>query len=176
MNINDLTPDDLAIIEVWTKEQNDLQEKYNLYSENIRRAIDESDYFFWYNDDHKKSVTKLKEVFIKARKNSYMNKNKNYNPELTDEEFCTMLEFWDHKPIKIKDKIYFNLRINSKILNILNNDETNFVFKDNIYEYHDKNLVSCEICKERYVYNCNEFIYNKNVGCKRGKYKWHQIN
>jgi hypothetical protein len=182
MNINEsddeynenieMTPELLAQWAIWEKEAAEEQAIYDSYSPNAQRAIDELYQFVACKKEPKnKSLNELKDFFIKARKNNYLNKNLDHDPNITNEEFIEAMEYFDHES-KIKNKkTYFNCEVNPDILYVLSRYEDRFVYKDTIYEYYDKNMKTCKMCKEK-TYRIVK--YDIMVGCKNEKYHWHQ--
>lgn len=177
MPIN-MSPEALAEFEMMDKVLFDEFMQYHAYPLNIQRAIDELCYFIDCTENHKTSMNKLIKHLIKGRKNSYMNKNLDHDTNITNEEFIDAMDFSGYKPILIDGKIYFNCKIDPKAVSVLSNYEDRFIFKYNYEDYFDKNLVLCTMCKERYYYgpyHDRDYSYDISIGCKRSKFKWHQI-
>jgi hypothetical protein len=167
-----MTPEELAEFQMMDNVLYEEYMKYISYSLNIQRAIDELMFFINHDNTSKISMSKLINILIKARKNDYMNKNLDYDPNITEEEFIEAMDFSNYKSITINDKIYFNCEIDPKAIFVLSRYEDRFIFKTNIDNFWDKNIVKCTKCKERYLHY--DFSYNINIGCKNRKYKWHQ--
>jgi len=171
-----MTPEQLAEFEMMDKVLFDEYIKYCSYPLNIQRAIDELTFFINHDDTRKISINKLIQKLIKARKISYINKNLDHDPNITNEEFIDAMEFSGFTPIMINGKIYFNCEIEPKANSVLSKYEDRFIFKYGFDEFFDKNLVTCTICKDRYYYgSLHDYSYDINIGCKKGKYKWHQV-
>jgi len=179
MNINEsddesieMTPEILAQWAIWEKEAEDEQALYNSHSPNVQRAIDEISYIINSSDNTKTSINKLITILINARKNDYINRNLDHDPNITEDEFIEAMDYSNYKPITIHSKKYFDCKIDPKVISVLTRYEDRFIFKTSFDEFFDKNIVKCAICKEKYI--VDNFYYNIDIGCKNRKYKWHQ--
>jgi hypothetical protein len=138
---------------------------YESYSENLKRAIDELELFYFPKNKQIESLDKLKDIFIDARKIDYANKNVTHNIEISDEDFKIALEHWDIKSITKSNKIYFKCSLNQDVKDVLKENKNLFIFTDDNHKYNNIDIINCDVCN---------LAYDKKVGCKKVNTKDHQ--
>ena len=151
----------------WSIVQAEKLATYEAYSENLKRAIKELELFYYPSHNKKVLVSKLKDVFIRARKNDYRNNHISHQVDISDEEFITALEYWNLASINFGYKIYFKCRLNPEVSNVFDHNEKLFVFQNENYEYNNINFIECEICGSP---------FDKTTVCSKTSTKKHQYH
>lgn len=162
--MNSLDTDDEASFVLWQQQLEDKKAIYEAYPEHIKRAIRELEIFYYPMYNRKEPLSKIKDIFINARKLNYSNKNLDFDTDISDEDFKIAIEHWDIKSFSKNNKIYFKCIISPSAKKVLNTNPELFVFIDETHEYNNKNLIDCEICY---------YMYDKNGVCAKSSTKKH---
>jgi len=162
--MHDLDTDAEENLLLWEQELAEKKAKYDSYSENLKRAINELELFYYPKYNKKHSVSKLKDIFINARKKDYANKQLTHDTNISDEDFIIGLEYWGISSVTLGRKVYYKCRLNPNVQNVLEENDNLFIFVDDDHKYNNINIIECEICK---------LLYDKNKECKKINTKDH---
>jgi hypothetical protein len=162
--MDSLDTDDEESFVLWQQQLQVKKAIYEAYPEHIKRAIRELEVFYYPMYNRKEPLSKIKDIFINARKMDYPNKNLDFDTNISDEDFKIAIEHWDIKSFTKNNKIYFKCIISPSAKKVLNTKPELFVFIDETHEYNNKNYIDCEICYH---------MYDKNKVCAKSSTKKH---